>query len=153
MWQHVGILSRFRTQVAITTHSICSIQYLSVFFLFPSFPFGSPILLKSSALLWFLFKELAYALMSICRMTWKKTKPVLKRSQVLESIWPSGMSSVLSPVPDKVKIHQFCDMNLKLSATACDSVGFSDEWWTNDEHFQGATDRTRAKRWTIWSCL
>lgn len=49
---------------------------------------------------------------------------MLKRSQVLESIWPSGMSSALNPVPDKC--HQFCDMNLKLSATACDSVGFSD---------------------------
>lgn len=96
----------FRTQVAITTHGICSTHYLSglFFFFFSFFPFGSPILLKSSALLWFLFKELAYVPMSICR---KKTKSVLKRSQLLESFWLHGTSSGLGHVYAEVKIHHF----------------------------------------------
>lgn len=45
--------------------------------------------------------------MCICRMSWKKPKSVLKRSQLLESIWLSGTSSGLGPVPTEVKTHQF----------------------------------------------
>lgn len=69
--------------------------------------------------------------MSICRMSWKKIKSVLKRSQLLESLWLSGTSSGLGLVPAEEKIHRFL---LQAWNSWFVKVGvlcwITDKWWT-----------------------